>query len=193
MQSRPYFYYNSFDRLFDEKELNQYRNKTDKENRGGEQGVFERKQKQILKILNDLTVTQLPKLNSSLKYLNENQRVMQDTKVIVQKMGEFTLLTKPIYLLKEVFEEILSPWWSNVLNKDVGFYIETWGRPLIPSTCDTTPKMVNIVDLTILSTDMLETTDHSKWAVSYDADNMLTCIGDLNHAVTHRGGSFFCI
>ena len=114
---------------------------------------------------------------------------------ITQKLGIFTFVTKPKPLQTEIFEGFLSPFWQTLLKVPVGFYIETWGRPLIPSQCSGDSQMVNIRTLRIAGTQQLETQDHSKWAISTDRNLSLVCIGDLNHqdSQAKRGGSFMCI
>lgn len=74
-----------------------------------------------------------------------------------QTIGLFTFVTKPKPLQTEIYEGFLSPFWGTLLKVPVGFYIETWGRPLLPSQCDGANQMVNIRSLKISGTSQLET------------------------------------
>lgn len=126
---------------------------------------------------------------------NKNKKKKYEVDPISQKVGSFTFVTKPKPLDTNIFEGFLSPYWSNTLRKDVGFFIETWGRPLLPSDCTARNPMINIRKLAFGSALQKETQDHSKWAISSNRSFALVCVGDLNHqsSQSHRGGSFFCI
>ena len=134
------------------------------------------------------------KINSLKQLFDLQKKEKAEVKPISQKIGQFTFVTKPHKLKTPIFEGFLAPYWNSVFKKDVGFYIETWGRPLIPSDCDAETKMINIRKLSIHSDMQKETQDHSKWAISIDKSQALVCVGDLNHQTSQaaRGGSFFC-
>jgi hypothetical protein len=120
----------------------------------------------------------LKKLFELGKNFKKAQKVVEP---IEQKIGDFTFVTKPHKLKGQIFEEFLGPFWKAKLGQDIGFYIETWGRPLIPSLCDTANPMINITKLSIHDEQQKETQDHSKWAISTGEIQNVVCIGDLNH------------
>jgi hypothetical protein len=129
------------------------------------------------------------------KKSKKKRRPKYESEPISMPLGKFTFLTKPKPLYANIFEQFLSPFWTDQLREEIGFYIETWGRPLIDSDCSASSPMINIRTLKIGSDYQRETQDHSKWAISTSEDKALVCIGDLNHQSSQakRGGSFMCI
>lgn len=101
----------------------------------------------------------------------------------------FKLVTKTSISAEHPFEELL------VGEYNVGWLVNTWGRPYMQSICNVQNKVSNIVFKSLNSVTMKYTQDHSKWALSYGDDRRLVCIGDLNHMESQadRGGSFLCI
>jgi len=118
----------------------------------------------------------------------------KETNLLKLELGPFTILTKPRYQVELVFEDILIPYWSNRI-APMGFYLETWGRPYLPSICNMPSQAINILRISILGFDWKNTQDHSKWALSNLASSNLFCASDLNHQESQnkRGGNFFCI
>lgn len=108
-------------------------------------------------------------------------------------LGGFTYVTKPKSLAVEVYEEFLVPFWNQKIGNS-GFYVETWGRPILPSVCQGKP-VINIEFLSYDGETQKRTQDHSKWALSLDSGKQLLCVGDLNHQESQdkRGGSFLCL
>ena len=138
---------------------------------------------------------QLIKKDEFAKTLSKVESNKLGDEPLSQKLGEFTFVTKPASMLVNVFESFLAPFWSNALKTNVGFYIETWGRPLIPSDCDSKNQMINVQSVKNGSMIWTETQDHSKWAISVQNNLKLVCVGDLNHQTSQaqRGGSFLCL
>jgi deoxyribonuclease-2 len=90
---------------------------------------------------------------------------------------------------KDLFEDLVAPYVK------ADFFVESWGRPLMPSSCR--PKypwnVMNVRDLSFgtgLSFD--ETKDHSKWAVTTNRN--MVCVGDINRMTSQRarGGGTTC-
>jgi len=84
--------------------------------------------------------------------------------------------------------------WDALVAPTVGssFNVETWGRPLMPSTCSTY-QVLNVKDVKInAQVDFTETKDHAKWGVSQTGST--TCIGDINRMTSqrNRGGGTSC-
>jgi len=72
-------------------------------------------------------------------------------------------------------------------------YVESWGRPLMPSNCKTSFETINVKDVKFNSNvDFSETQDHSKWGIT--ATGSTTCIGDINRMTSQRkrGGGTSC-
>lgn len=127
------------------------------------------------------SLSTLYKLGKNLKLRNE------------RRLGEFTFVTKSKSQMVPVFEGFLSPYWKQKLGNP-GFFVETWGRPLLPSVCKE-GSVVNIRKISYGGEIQKETQDHSKWAISTEEKLNLVCIGDLNHQNSQykRGGSFLCL
>lgn len=141
------------------------------------------------------TLKSLKELFNSKNGSAEKPKEYKSEEAVSQKLGKFTLVTKPKLMKANVFEQFLAPFWQTTLGIPIGFLIETWGRPLRPSECSIKDPLVNIHKLKIGSVEQNETQDHSKWAISYKEDHQLVCLGDLNHQASQatRGGSFLCI
>eukprot|EP01017_Pseudomicrothorax_dubius_P041946 TRINITY_DN6780_c0_g1_i1.p1 TRINITY_DN6780_c0_g1~~TRINITY_DN6780_c0_g1_i1.p1 ORF type:complete len:347 (-),score=39.69 TRINITY_DN6780_c0_g1_i1:18-1058(-) len=110
------------------------------------------------------------------------------------KLGSTTdsiqLFTKPKTVNEFLFEDVIQP----VLKCD--FFVESWGRPYMPSQCDRQYKTENV--LTIQETpdkSWKNTQDHSKWGVSATILSTWVCISDLNRMASQakRGGFGICI
>lgn len=203
VQSKPYLYYNTFG--IDTAESTPEQPTTPKEQKENSlsqalesltSSFKNLKQDFKSKNLTDLTTSEsLNSLKELFNSKNLNKKTKQNSEPISQRVGGFTFVTKPKPLTANIFEGFLSPYWTNSLDTNVGFYIETWGRPLIESDCAATNPMINIRRLKIGSESQKETQDHSKWAISVKKELKLVCIGDLNHQTSqaHRGGSFLCL
>lgn len=101
----------------------------------------------------------------------------------------FKLVTKTSISDENPFEDLLSGEYN------VGWLVNTWGRPYMQSACNGEYKVSNINFKSLNSVTMKYTQDHSKWALSYGDERRIVCIGDLNHmeSQSDRGGSFLCI
>ncbi|KAJ8039484.1 Plancitoxin-1 [Holothuria leucospilota] len=75
------------------------------------------------------------------------------------------------------------------------FYVETWRRRnVLPSDCTHRYHVYNILDIKFSPTVQFSyTKDHSKWAISESADQVI-CIGDINREKSQfkRGGGTLC-
>lgn len=112
-----------------------------------------------------------------------------DTSPASMNIGVFKYVTKPKYHYTHIFEGFMAPFWKT------GFLVETWGRPLMPSNCDSEFPIVNVKEMGYEGLAQTESRDHSKWALGVDEKMELVCMGDLNHQESQakRGGSFLCL
>jgi len=118
------------------------------------------------------------------------------TKTTTFDLNEFTIIVKQKGNKDQVYEEIFLPYWKRMLGKDsLGFYTETWGRPLRDPVCSGDSRVYDIQEIKILNHSWRITQDHSKWALADDPSTNLFCVSDLNHMTSQakRGGMFLCI
>ena len=153
-QSYPYIYFNNFASKTDSNFLGS--------NREAEKGGNLRPIQMSLAGL--FKLGQLAKISRGAAELSKDSDAAVSTvqgqysqDPVFQKVGPFTFVTKPRPLQEEIYEGFLSPFWSTFLKVPVGFYIETWGRPLLPSQCEGPNQMINIRTLKISGTTQLET------------------------------------
>lgn len=79
-------------------------------------------------------------------------------------------------------------------NLKVGWLVQSWGRPLLPSQCSRDKKhAISNIELMRYGAYTWKTTqDHSKWSIS--TTQYWVCFGDLNRmsSQSKKGGSFLC-
>jgi len=87
--------------------------------------------------------------------------------------------------------------WDSLVAPNVkqNFFVETWGRPLMPSLCNASKfHILNIKEVKVDSNAVFsETKDHAKWGISEKGNTV--CIGDINRMTSQRkrGGGTSCI
>lgn len=130
-------------------------------------------------------------------YTTNQEKVWRyPTEITTFDLNGFTAVVKQKGNKQEIYEEILIPFWKRVLRKpSLGFFTETWGRPLKDSICTGDSKVNDIMEVKVLDHPWRVTQDHSKWALSDDPSTNLFCTSDLNHmsSQTKRGGMLWCI
>ena len=87
-----------------------------------------------------------------------------------------------------LWEDLVCPYFN------VGFEVQSWGRPWMDSYCtpDYKYESINVVKEEVGSTWWKAYDDHSKWGVSLS--DSITCIGDINRMTSQaaRGGGTLC-
>jgi len=116
----------------------------------------------------------------------------ESSKVLtVQSAGgtPFVVFAKSAHFGKDLYDSLVAP------TLQVSLITETWmnGRGNLPSTCDSTYQVLNSKSVQIGGRSWLDSTDHSKWAVTHDGT--ILCVGDINRQSGQfaRGGGTVCI
>jgi len=105
----------------------------------------------------------------------------------------FTLFAKTAYWGKGLYDDLVAPYFRQSL------YVESWGRPLMPSTCTPSYPYDTMNVLAVNYEDIIwfaETKDHSKWAVTVSSSGgYWSCVGDINRmdSQASRGGGTVCL
>ncbi|XP_057696989.1 deoxyribonuclease-2-beta isoform X1 [Corythoichthys intestinalis] len=92
-------------------------------------------------------------------------------------------------------DDIYTGWVAQVLNVDL--MAETWQRQghELPSNCSLPNHVMNIKRIHLPESDAFNSKyDHAKWCTSWEFQNKVTCLGDLNREVSQmwRGGGLLC-
>ena len=102
----------------------------------------------------------------------------------------YSSLAKTAAWNQSLYPDLVAPY----LNANI--FVETWIRgDEINSTCPTDGYWVqNVRYLDLFDTDFSEYNDHSKWAISQDADSHAVCVGGVNQMYSQnvRGGGTVC-
>lgn len=97
-------------------------------------------------------------------------------------------------LLTGLLSDIYTGWVAQVLHADL--LVESWQRHnVLPSNCSLPKHTMNIKRIQLPTSVRFQSYhDHSKWCVSRDYEDRVTCLGDLNRekAQMWRGGGLVC-
>ncbi|XP_050537440.1 cell-death-related nuclease 7 isoform X2 [Daktulosphaira vitifoliae] len=105
-------------------------------------------------------------------------------------------ISKNRHFGKDLYEDLV----TNIAHSNL--YTETWlnSKDRFNSSCSNKFKTMNIKSIVMQNIKGIKiwyksSKDHSKWAISENSSNSLTCIGDINraHDQTQRGGGTVCI
>lgn len=94
-----------------------------------------------------------------------------------------------------IFPDIYTGWMAQVLDADL--LVETWRTigHAMPSNCSLHRHTMNIKRIKLPGMVKFQSNyDHSKWCVSLQHEEQVTCLGDLNRekAQMWRGGGLLC-